>query len=71
MDWERRILHSSALCFPKKEDAYSDYNRPLLPYALIKHENIKTRERLTVNCPPEELGGYQPISMAQWQSKAV
>ena len=70
MEWEKRILHSSALCFPNRADATKAYNRPMIPYALIKHELIKTKERLTIDCPPEELGGYHPVSLDQWMSKA-
>ena len=49
MEWEKRILHSSALCFPNRADATKAYNRAMIPYALIKHELIKTKERLTTH----------------------
>ena len=71
MEWERRILHSANLVFFECSDAYKSYNKPTLPYALIKHEQLKTKERLTPNCSQEEIGGYAPITLDQWRTRAV
>ena len=70
MEWEQRILHNCNLIFPNVEDATKAYNRSILPYALLKHEVIQTKERLTLKCPIEEIGGYEAVSLDQWLSKA-
>lgn len=70
MEWEQRVLHSCHIVFPNAEEATKAYNKPLIPYALLKHELIKTKERLTIDCRKEELGGYQEISLDQWMTKA-
>lgn len=70
MEWEQRVLHSCNLNFPNVDDATKSYNRLMIPYALIKHELIKMKERLTIDYPVEELGSYQPVSLDQWMSKA-
>lgn len=70
MEWEKRVLHSVAICFPKGGELNKAYHRPTLPYPVPKHEYLKTKEALTLDCPIEELGGYQPLSLEQWQSKA-
>ena len=69
MEWERKILHSTTICFPKAGDVAKAYNRPTLPYPLLKHEYLKTKESLMPLCTDEEVGGYHPINLEQWQSK--
>ena len=51
MEWEQQILHCANIVFPKLGDATRLYNKPTLPYVLIKHETIKSRERLMPTCP--------------------
>ena len=57
MHWEKRILHSVSICFPKAGDAIKAYNRPTLPYPLLKHEYLKIKESLQPMCIEEEVGG--------------
>ena len=71
MEWEQQILHCANIVFPKLGDATRLYNKPTLPYVLLKHETIKSRERLMPTCPKEEIGGYYPISLDNWRTKAV
>lgn len=70
MHWEKKILHSAAICFPKAGDASRAYNRPTLPFPLLKHEFLKTKESLQPLCTDEEVGRYHhPINLEQWQSR--
>lgn len=69
MEWEKRVLHSAAICFPKSGDLTKAYHRPTLPFPLLKHEYLKTKEALMPLCTEEEVGGYHPISLEQWQSR--
>lgn len=36
MEWEWRILHSTALAYLKPKKATTDYHMPMLPYPLLK-----------------------------------
>lgn len=71
IEWEQRILRSANLSFFKSGDATKSYHRPTLPYPLLKFETLKTKERLTPECPLEEIGGYQPITLSEWQTAKV
>ena len=62
---DRKILQSAAICFPKAGDVTKAYNRPNLPYPLLKHEFLKTKEALTPLYTEEEIGGYHPINLEQ------
>lgn len=66
MEWEKKVLHTTTICLSKGGDLNKSYHRPTLPYPLLKHEYLKTKEALTPMCTDEEVGGYHPVSLEQW-----
>lgn len=65
MQWEQRILYSANLVYLKLGDATKDWYQPMLPYPLLKHEVSKCRKTLEFDCPPQQVGGYQPVTIEQ------
>lgn len=71
IEWEKRVLHCEGQVFPSSGDVTKAYNKPTLPYTVVKYESMKTREKLTPDFPEEEIGGFAPISLKEWQCKEV
>ena len=71
MEWVGRILHSANLAYMKYGDATTYYHKLTLPFSLMKHEVLMCQNYLFLDCPIEDLGGYLPISMAEWQGAIV
>lgn len=65
MEWEKRILHSSALTLLTPKAIYEHYNTPTLPYPLLKLECLLLKKNLLSNCPTNELGGYAGVSIEE------
>lgn len=62
--WEQLILQSLNLSFLEHDDATKKHNRPRIPYAQLKHKLLKHRGKLMPNCAKDQIGGYQPITLA-------
>lgn len=67
MEWERRILHSGCLALLTPEDFKKPEFGPSLPYALLKLEVLQIKQRLQINVPTNELGGYAQIPVKDYE----
>jgi len=70
MNWELKVLHSANISYLKRGDATGDYHQPTLPLPLLKQEVIHNKKQFLPRINDEERGGYEIITMEQWENPA-
>ncbi len=65
------VLHLANLANLRHGDATKAYHLPTLPYPLLHQESLLLKQKMTPDCPQEELGGFEPITVEEWSGKQI